>query len=161
MATQAQISANRRNAAASTGPRTSEGKAASSRNALKHGLTSETPLLPHEDATAYDALVGEIYQEISPKTSLDAILTLRLANLIWRLRRIATFEAALVAWTLEQQQATFGDVRSDAGAVGAAATLKLGRCLAALFDKDFTCKLSRYEAHLSRQVRTLVVQLAK
>lgn len=40
MATQAQINANRRNAAKSTGPRTSSGKAVSSRNAVTHGMTA-------------------------------------------------------------------------------------------------------------------------
>ncbi len=39
MATRAQIEANRRNARKSTGPRTAEGKATSSRNAVTHGLT--------------------------------------------------------------------------------------------------------------------------
>jgi hypothetical protein len=47
--------ANRRNAAKSTGPKTPEGKAASSRNALKHGLTATEFLLPNEDRDAYDA----------------------------------------------------------------------------------------------------------
>jgi hypothetical protein len=47
--------ANRRNAAHSTGPKTPEGKAASSKNALKHGLTATEILLPHEDRDAYDA----------------------------------------------------------------------------------------------------------
>jgi hypothetical protein len=47
--------ANRRNAANSTGPKTPEGKAASSKNALKHGLTATEVLLPNEDADAYDA----------------------------------------------------------------------------------------------------------
>jgi hypothetical protein len=43
------IEANRRNALKSTGPRTTEGKAAVRLNALRHGLRSEEVLLPGED----------------------------------------------------------------------------------------------------------------
>ncbi len=43
MSTQAQILANRRNAQNSTGPRTPQGKAAVSQNAVKHGLTVPSP----------------------------------------------------------------------------------------------------------------------
>ena len=49
MASERQIAANRLNAQASPGPRTAEGKAASSRNALTHGLTARTLLLEGED----------------------------------------------------------------------------------------------------------------
>ena len=45
MATRAQIAANRRNGAKSTGPRTEGGRAAASRNSLKHGLTAEQVVL--------------------------------------------------------------------------------------------------------------------
>jgi hypothetical protein len=46
MANEKQIQANRRNAQRSTGPVTPAGKAASSRNAFKHGLRSHTPIAP-------------------------------------------------------------------------------------------------------------------
>ena len=49
MATPAQIEANRLNAKKSTGPRTPQGKAVSSMNALKHGLRANPAPLPHED----------------------------------------------------------------------------------------------------------------
>ncbi|WZO99687.1 hypothetical protein EP7_001299 [Isosphaeraceae bacterium EP7] len=49
-ATPAQIEANRIRAAKSTGPRTAEGKTASRRNSLKHGLTSRgTVMLPDDE----------------------------------------------------------------------------------------------------------------
>ena len=54
MATKAQIKANRENAKKSTGPRTEEGKARVSLNALKHGLLARDAVLPSEDPAEFD-----------------------------------------------------------------------------------------------------------
>jgi hypothetical protein len=56
MATQKQIEANRRNAQKSTGPKTEAGKATAKFNALKHGMTAEVAVLPHEDKHSYEEL---------------------------------------------------------------------------------------------------------
>ena len=58
MTTQAQIDANRRNAEKSTGPKTPHGKARSRRNALWHGVTAETLVLPDETAEMFDELLS-------------------------------------------------------------------------------------------------------
>ena len=62
MATPAQITANIVNAQQSTRPRTEAGKATSSRNALKHGLTAQTVLLLGEDEEAYRQLRSEFFE---------------------------------------------------------------------------------------------------
>jgi len=48
--------ANRRNARKSTGPKTSEGKAAVRLNAIRHGLLLQDVLLPGEDEAALSGL---------------------------------------------------------------------------------------------------------
>src|SRR6185295_10000903 len=48
------LSANRRNAKHSTGPRTPQGKTKSSQNSLKHGLCSQSPTLPNECTATYN-----------------------------------------------------------------------------------------------------------
>ena len=58
MATQRQIEANRRNAQKCTGPRTPEGKARSSRNALKTGIDAKSAVLPSESAAKLDELTA-------------------------------------------------------------------------------------------------------
>ena len=52
-----QLKANRRNAMASTGPKTMEGKNRSRRNSFKHGLTAETIVTFHEEAADVKSLV--------------------------------------------------------------------------------------------------------
>src|SRR5690348_15483212 len=62
MATDRQLAANRTNAKASTGPRTSEGRARASRNARSHGLAVPVLLNPVLAAKA-ECLAGEIAGE--------------------------------------------------------------------------------------------------
>ena len=56
MATEKQIAANRANAQLSTGPRTDAGKAASSSNAVSHGLTSRGFIILPGQREAFDQL---------------------------------------------------------------------------------------------------------
>lgn len=72
MVTQKQIDANRRNADKSTGPRTAEGKARSSQNALRHGVLSEKAISHYEDSEAFDALLSQLLCELEPETALEA-----------------------------------------------------------------------------------------
>src|SRR5438045_3231911 len=60
------LAANRANAAKSTGPRTDAGKRASSLNAVAHGLTAHTALLPGEDAVELEALSREMFEAHRP-----------------------------------------------------------------------------------------------
>ena len=82
-----QIEANRRNAQHSTGPRTEAGKQRSSRNAVRHGLTAETVIGPLEDAEDYQAFEETITAGFDAETAVERELILRLARLLWRLRR--------------------------------------------------------------------------
>ena len=90
-----QIEANRRNALRSTGPRSEEGKQRSSRNALRHGLTAETVLEPLEDPEDYKLFEEAIAAEYEAESAVERELVLRLASLLWRLRRASSIEATL------------------------------------------------------------------
>src|SRR4051812_37783949 len=91
------LAANRANAQVSTGPTTSEGKAKSSLNAVKTGLTGRTVLLPSEDAALYRAHVERFHQELQPIGERETTLVQNLADTQWRLNRIPGLEAALFA----------------------------------------------------------------
>lgn len=178
MTTDRQIRANRRNAARSTGPRTVGGKAASSRNALRHGLTAQMVVLDWEHAAAFEELRRSLVDQFSPETPADKVLVEHLAGALWRLNRAGAYEAGLMAWIAHSQAEAhdcdglaLGEVflASDRRGIDGAATnaenpdshstlhRRLGRTLeVAMGQRDYLTKLSRYEAHLTREVeRTL------
>jgi hypothetical protein len=90
-----QIEANRRNARKSTGPNTEEGKQRSRCNAVRHGLTAETVIGALEDAEDYDAFQAAITADYDAQSTVERELVLRLASLLWRLRRATTMETGL------------------------------------------------------------------
>jgi len=90
-----QIDANRRNARKSTGPITEEGKRRSRCNAIRHGLTAETVIGALEDAEDYKAFEAAIIADYDAQSALERELVLRLASLLWRLRRATTMETGL------------------------------------------------------------------
>jgi hypothetical protein len=90
-----QIEANRRNAGLSTGPVTDEGKRKSRQNAVRHGLTAETVIDALEDAEDYAAFEMTVTADYDAQTAVERELVLRLASLLWRLRRANTIESGL------------------------------------------------------------------
>ena len=87
MATKAQTIANKRNAQQSTGPRTPEGKATVSQNAIKHGLTGKKPLIPGEEQTDFNLYHYEMFEELAPIGPMETMLAERIISLSWRLER--------------------------------------------------------------------------
>jgi hypothetical protein len=85
MASDKQIEANRRNAQLSTGPKTEEGKAASSRNALKHGFRSQYFLRPYRDKDTYWNLVSELLEEHQARGVTEEAYVERMAITLIRL----------------------------------------------------------------------------
>jgi hypothetical protein len=90
-----QIEANRRNALKSTGPRTEAGKQASRCNAVRHGLAAETVIGALEDAEDYKAFEAAITADYDAQSAVERELVLRLASLLWRLRRATMMETGL------------------------------------------------------------------
>ena len=105
-----QIEANRRNAHKSTGPRTEAGKQASRGNAVRHGLTAETVIGALEDAADYRAFEAAITTDYDAQSSVERELVLRLASLLWRLRRAIAIETGLLQ--------TAGSSPQETGAAG-------------------------------------------
>ncbi len=97
MSTSAQVAANQKNAQLSTGPTSETGKAKSSVNAVKTGLTGRTVLLPNEDAVFYEAHVSQFMKSHAPVGDDERNLVQSLADTEWRLLRIPALEMGVYA----------------------------------------------------------------
>ena len=96
MATSAQIIANRANAQLSTGPRSVEGKAASSRNSFKLGITAQAMIIPGEDPAELDQLAAEYEQQFQPAGPIEAALLQTAIRAQWMQQRYSRIEAAVI-----------------------------------------------------------------
>src|SRR6516225_11409063 len=90
-----QFEANRRNSLRSTGPKTEAGKQASRCNAVRHGLTAETVVGALEHAEDYKSFEAAITADYDAQSAVERELLLRLASLLWRLRRATIIETGL------------------------------------------------------------------
>jgi hypothetical protein len=158
MTTEKQVKANRANARQSTGPRTPEGKAASARNARKHGLLSQQVLLPSEDPEAFNELLEGLIARCSPEGEVELQLVERMASCLWRLRRVGELEVGL-----------FECDRPDPGverfAFGCRPLTPRG-ALAVAFVRvangaDALSKLSRYEVSIERSFYNALHELQR
>ena len=88
------ISANRKNAQLSTGPKTEAGKAKSALNAVKHGIFPKECLkdISDEEVRDYEALRLGVFESLKPKDQMQAILCDKVTIDAWRLRKVLAFE---------------------------------------------------------------------
>lgn len=163
-----QIEANRRNALRSTGPASPEGKQRSRGNGYRHGLTAETVIPSLEDAVDYEAFQAAVIADYDAESAVERELVLRLASLLWRLRRASGLETALFEMIADADGracSTFGDgTRADVIVPSAfegenrpslvAGFVHLMELPTAALDR-----LSRYEYMLWRQARQILFSL--
>src|SRR5690242_1419415 len=95
---------NRANAQHSTGPRTEAGKQRSSLNALRHGLTGHTIVLPSEDHAAYQRHSQRFFDDLQPKGALEEQLVQSLVDTTWRLNRVPALENNLLTLGLHKHE---------------------------------------------------------
>jgi cell fate (sporulation/competence/biofilm development) regulator YlbF (YheA/YmcA/DUF963 family) len=180
-----QLEANRRNARKSTGPLTQEGKQRSRCNAVRHGLTAETVIAALEEAEDYQAFEAAVVADYDAQSAVERELVLRLASLLWRLRRATTMETGLfeiqanhlkefrragqalpsndVVSTLFAQASreitNEAVLRSEPNPMGP--SVELTGCYLRLANLPNLAldRLSRYEARLWRQTRQILLAL--
>jgi hypothetical protein len=102
--TSRRIEANRRNARLhSTGPRTRQGKARSSLNAVTHGLTAKTVILPGEDPVEHQQRLIAWAASLQPCNTYESELVREAVDLSWRLDRADRVQAGLLAQRIATQ----------------------------------------------------------
>ena len=85
------------NGAKSHGPKTPEGKEASSRNAIKHGLTTRSTILLHcESRDEFEEFLAEHIEIHQPVTAPEKELADQMAIARWRIRRFVCAETMLL-----------------------------------------------------------------
>lgn len=149
-----QLEANRANAKRSIGPKTRAGKARSRRNSRKHGLTASTLVIGDEDPAQFEQLRSELIEQHDPQSALEFELVERLSGLLWRLRRVPVFEAAIMDARRDQAAKFYLSEPSDEQLSPQQwYTRSLGRAL--IYDgafHDVLGKLARHEATLMNAV---------
>jgi hypothetical protein len=144
MASQAQIEANRRNAQRSTGPITELGKGVAKFNALKHGMTASTAVLPYEDAYSYAELRESFVATYNPANAVESALVETVVNSYWRLLRIRRVETAVFDMgirTLKKKYETSLEPRLDDDQAVAVVISN---------DEDSLIKVERHQTRIER-----------
>jgi hypothetical protein len=91
-----QLEANRRNALKSTGPRTTQGKAAVRLNALKHGLHAQELVLSPEEQTEFDRVFADFLDDLRPDGPAGTLLVRQIAETSWRIALLRAYETQLL-----------------------------------------------------------------
>jgi hypothetical protein len=145
------LAANRANAAKSTGPRTNEGKARSSQNAMKHGISATTFAVPGlDEPDTFANLRDDAVRLYQPRNPQERFAVDRIALAQQALLRCSQLEAGLFANAMEDPSAS------------AETPLPQSQRLARGFQRDLASwKLFlRYQAQAERQYRRAVQELA-
>jgi len=152
MPSPAQYAANRLNAEKSKGATSPQGKARSSMNALRHGLTARVVVLPDEDMDAYQAFSKEIVDSLDAQTPVERQFAQTVADNQWRINRIRSIEDGMLGMGRFEKAGNFDCPTSEIHSATTAAR-------AFRDDSKSFVNLSIYEQRLHRSMKESIRQL--
>ena len=141
---------NRQNAAHSTGPTTTEGRRRVALNALRHGLTGQTVVLPADDLGAYQEHCAQFQTELQPQGLLESKCVQTIADTYWRLERIQALENNLFTLAARQHDELNSDPLIHCA---------LAQAQSLDYNADLLTRLSLYEHRLHRTLEKAKVEL--
>ena len=142
------------------GPKTPVGKAIVSRNAVRHAIFSQSPVIPEfETEEDWQAHRAPLIDDFAPIGALEEALVERIVLTLWQQQRLVSFERTSViagsframealAMAADYSQATLGIPR-EASLTDDKVERRLLECIVP--GKDDLDRIMRYEAHLNRQ----------
>ena len=148
---------NRINAAKSTGPKTPEGLAISSMNAVRHGITAKTLVLRNEDPDQFVEILDAYCDYLVPANQIEVDLISDMVAARWRLRRVWRYETAILDIEMDSQAPDFEKrfEKYDEDMRGGAA-------FSAVVDKSKGLSMAlRYDIHLSRTYRRSLEEIRR
>jgi hypothetical protein len=154
MSSEKQIAASRANGKLSRGPVTDEGKAICSRNAERHGLLSNTIVLPGESEERFRQLLTELVLEHCPANVTEMNLVENLAVAQWRRRRLLGIETAGIGEEIHGQG-------SSPCIVEKAAVVRASLAIRHMTDNSrFLDLMNRYDARMMRECHKIEQRLS-
>jgi len=166
------VEANRRNAKRSTGPRSARGKSWSRLNALKHGILASQAVITMTEGRdareAFEELVDGLALDFAPVGTFEHTLVQQIAACFWRQRRLLMFENRAAFESRDRR--TYREMNQ--GARGPRPLYILGELKLEgdevldraevgldLPGEADTLRLIRYEASITRSLKTALAQL--
>lgn len=145
------------NGAMSRGPITPEGKARSSQNGIRHGLTARNPCLATDDPEEYGRLRKTHIDHFRPVTTYEFDIVDQLAAIAWRIRRAESIEIALLDQEIDIRKP---DIEKAFQTIDRPGLWAIG--FKSLADHcNATNTLDRHQARLERQYRRTVALYEK
>ena len=157
-ASEARIAANRKNAALSTGPKTSEGKEKSRANSFKHGLSGDGVVIPESDYEEVARRSHAIMNEMNVEGEVGIALARRAALSAVRMERAADQQTAAMSAKIRQFELDF--VAPEGSSDHEAGWLRNQAVKAAMFDASPEAILARkYENAAERSFFRCIKEL--
>jgi len=99
----------------SGGPQSADGKARSSRNAIKHGITSDKMfVLQNENPAAWAEMLDMCVEQFRPSTRYEHSIVEEIASAKWRLKRLWIIENTLLDIEMDNQAEEFAETYEQA-----------------------------------------------